>query len=88
MQTAEKISGNAQRLGMTSTSILQNMMVYILIVGFLLLVVIIVSIFYVFPCLRLRIAAFLKEYYNKMKWNGIMRIITVSFLKLCIGLSI
>jgi hypothetical protein len=48
----QNISGNAQRLGMSSTSMLDNMMVYIFIFAIFLILTMIIGLFYVFTCLR------------------------------------
>ena len=48
----QNISGNAQRLGMSSTSMLDNMMVYIFIFAIFLILMMIIGLFYVFTCLR------------------------------------
>jgi hypothetical protein len=84
----QNVPGNAKRLGMTSISLLENIMVYILIFALFILAIGIISIFYIFPCLREKIAIIIMENYNNMKWNGVLRSISISFLKLCVGLSI
>ena len=48
----QNISGNAQRLGMNSTSMLDNMVVYIFIFVIFLVLMMIIGLFYVFTCLR------------------------------------
>jgi hypothetical protein len=52
---------NAKRLGMTSTSMLDNMMTYIFIFGIFVLLLILISILYVFPCVRQKIIDFVKD---------------------------
>jgi len=84
----QNVPSNAKRLGMTSINLLDNIMVYIFIFAILILLIGIISLFYIFPCLRLKIAILLKDYNSNMRWNGILRSITISFLKLCVGLSI
>ena len=66
----------------------QYMMAYIFIFAIFIISIIVISLFYRIPCLRYKIAAFIKNKYNLMRWNGILRAITISYLKLCIGLSI
>jgi hypothetical protein len=73
---------------MTSTSMLDNMMTYIFIFGIFVLLLILISILYVFPCVRQKILDFLNGKIKQLKWNGILRAITVSYLKLSSGLSI
>ena len=48
----QNITGHAQRLGMSSKSMLDNMMVYIFIFAIFLILMMIIGLFYVFTCLR------------------------------------
>ncbi len=43
---------NAKRLGMTSTNMLDNMMTYLFIIGLLVLMLILISLLFIFPCIR------------------------------------
>ena len=43
---------NAKRLGMTSSSMLDNMMTYIFILGVFVVLLIFISFLFVFPCMR------------------------------------
>lgn len=79
---------NAKRLGMSSSNMLDSMMTYIFILGVFAVLLILISFLYIFPCMRLKIADFVKDKINKMKWNGVLRAITISYLKLSVGLSI
>ena len=73
---------------MTSTSILDNMMTYIFIIGLLVIILMLISLLFIFPCIRQKIIDFFKDKIKKLKWNGVLRGITVSYLKLSLGLSI
>ncbi len=86
--TDKNTPSNAQRLGMTSTSMIDNMMTYIFIFGLIVLLLILISLLFIFPCIREKIIGFLKDKMIKLKWNGILRAITVSYLKLSLGVSI
>ena len=52
---------NAKRLGMTSTSMLDNMMTYIFILGVLITLMILISFLFIIPYIRLKIASFVKN---------------------------
>ena len=73
---------------MTSLSMLDNLVPFLIIFTVFVVGALFISSFYVFPCMRKKIAEFIKNYIGKMRWNGVMRAITVSFLKICVGLSI
>lgn len=79
---------NLKRLGMTSSNILDNMMTYLFMLGLAVAFLIILSMFFIFPCLRQKIQQFITDKIKKLKWNGLMRGLTVSYLKLCVGLSL
>ena len=79
---------NLKRLGMTSSNILDNMMTYLFMLGLAVAFMIILSMFLIFPCLRQKIQQFITDKIKKLKWNGLMRGLTVSYLKLCVGLSL
>ena len=79
---------NLKRLGMTSSNILDNMMTYLFMLGIAVAFLIILSMFLIFPCLRQKIQQFITDKIKKLKWNGFMRGVTVSYLKLCVGLSL
>lgn len=79
---------NLKRLGMTSCNILDNMMTYLFIMGIFVAFLIILSIFLIIPCIREKIYKFIVDKFKKMKWNGLLRGVTVSYLKLCLGLSL
>ena len=79
---------NLKRLGMTSSNILDNMMTYLFMLGLAVAFLIILSMFLIFPCLRQKIQQFITDKIKKLKWNGLMRGLTVSYLKLCVGLSL
>lgn len=79
---------NLKRLGMTSSNILDNMMTYLFMLGLAVAFLIILSMFLLFPCLRQKIQQFITDKIKKFKWNGLMRGLTVSYLKLCVGLSL
>jgi len=79
---------NLKRLGMQSDDILENLLPFIIIFALIILGMLIVSIFYVFPSLRLKIKNFIKDKYKKFKWNGALRSATIAYLKLSISLCI
>ena len=79
---------NLKRLGMTSSNMLDNMMTYLFMLGLAVAFMIILSMFLIFPCLRQKIQQFITDKIKKLKWNGLMRGLTVSYLKLCVGLSL
>jgi hypothetical protein len=82
------MSGSLLRLGMNSTSMLDNLMPYLFILGIFVAILIFALILYMIPCIKQKIYAILKEQYAVFKWNGLLLSITVSFLKICLGLSI
>jgi len=53
--------GNLQRLGMTSTNLLDNLLPYLFILGLFVISLMIASMFYFIPCLRDKTKSFLKE---------------------------
>ena len=63
-------------------------MPYIFIFGIFAASLMISLMFYVLPSLRNKVKELLRDKFAKMKWNGVMRSITVSYLKICIGLSL
>ena len=79
---------NLNRLGMKSDDILESLIPFITIFALIILGMLFISIFYVFPSLREKIESFLKDKYKKFKWNGAMRSATIAFLKLSISLCI
>ncbi len=62
-------------------------MPYLFILGLFVVVLIIAAMFYFVPCLKDKVKYFLIEQYKELKWNGVMLSITISFLKICLGLS-
>jgi len=73
---------------MTSNNILDKIMSYLFVLGIVVAFLIILSIFLIFTCLKEKIQKFILDKIKKMKWNGVMRGLTVSYLKLCVGLSL
>ena len=72
---------------MNSTSMLDNLLPYLFILGIFVVVLIFAAMFYFVPFLKDKVLNSLKEQYKSLKWNGIMLSITISFLKICLGLS-
>ena len=79
---------NLKRLGMQSDDILESLIPFLTIIALIILGMLFVSIFYVFPSLREKIQNFIKDKYKKFKWNGALRSATIAYLKLSISLCI
>ena len=73
---------------MASPNMLDNLIPYLFIICTLIVIVIVILLFNVFPCLRDKIKKFLIDKYEKTKFNGAIRSITAGFLKISMGVSL
>ena len=75
-------------MGITSYDFLEYFSQFLLILALAFLLIIIGIILYLVPSIRDKIKDKLVKVYLKMKWNGTIRSLTVSYLKIAIFISL
>jgi len=84
---SQELPANMQRLGLESDNILMNISPFIVLIGFYLVIVSLLLLLLLIPKVKDVVKNLLVGQYEALRWGGVLRTLTFSYLSIGISLS-